>query len=479
MGTPLNAQKLRPASSSGKRLSRVNSAPMTVYDSSSRPSCAPATLAAMTPRGQRGVVRKLSHVMITYPLEGKPQPRKPRPPRPSSAPTRPASPSSPSSPSSPGKRVSFADDGEGLYRQELSMGKQRSMKLMGSLWDLRRVGTCPDLSALSEGDSADMDPDVSKPDGNAMEMSALRRKKQKEKEEEDILHGTLRDLEDTEIQLHELELQLSGLQESVVGHGGSRHATSVIYGRSYQVVRRKRELVQKATWRLEAFEAAHAQREDVCKNVVSGTAEPPHALIGIKKFIAANTHSGNLMEANKSDFDSFASSFKLPSEHSALENIRTKSAEICAWWVARTVEEAETGISLDAIARVIDVSVGSGAKRDHPDLIKALIIGAKTVKARFAKFDAKQTDKMGPPPIGQANMAADAIEAILKKQMAEISGGAGQLMTEATTIIKDLREMEGQWKRLAGRQARLNATKPVSKDNPTKTSGGARLGSAR
>merc|ERR1712025_492107 len=144
----------------------------------------------------------------------------------------------------------------------------------------------------------------------------------------------------------------------------------------------------------------------------------------------------------------------------ALERLRDAVSVISEWWVDRTLEEAIKGAALDGIARMLETAVSAGAQRSHPKLIRALVEGAKTVKARFSKFDISDGASLpAPPPIGQANMAADAIERVIRIAADQLERGSAGLLEEANTIIKDLRNMESQWKRLAAREQRLAKAK--------------------
>merc|ERR1712203_61914 len=129
--------------------------------------------------------------------------------------------------------------------------------------------------------------------------------------------------------------------------GGKRHPTSIMFHRTWLVVRRKAALLRAVDARTVAFREEHNRREEIVRSMVAGSlTESPCNLMGVLHFIAGHTHSpGNPEDANKSDFAAFASSFKLPFKHYLLQTLRDLSAEIGEWWAEETFRQAKAGAS--------------------------------------------------------------------------------------------------------------------------------------
>lgn len=455
-GKPLQTrQTLGLTSQDGRDLLRVSSAPVIVCAVSS------AAQTPKTPRSTRGMVRKVSKVLCNYPevnllTQNKPPSPSPSSPasssspdrRPGSAP-RSESASPPKSRRATQKRVSFADEvpeelqkittsfsPEGFQSQPL----KRSMRLLDSLYDLRRV---------QRDEEAAIEAGVPIP--------------REEDQEGALLHSTLSELYDNEAALRSLEAQLCTGQEHVSEHGGSRHATAVLSARTLGVVKRKANLLHAVQARSAAFEAAHNRHEEIVPQLLAGDTEPPPELMGVRKFINQYTHKGgNPVDADRTDFEAFCKSFKLPYRHRELQRMRELSDKISQWWCEAALRVAQEGANYVQIRRMFAVAIGAGADDDHPYLLRATTILNDRLADKVLKDaqdrqrrDTEAAARVEVPQVGPASRAADAIEQAIFQVVAEGVPSSDKRIADARQIMKELREADGQRKRLAGRQKRL------------------------
>lgn len=399
------------------------------------------TPAQKTPRTTRGLVRKVSKLNIHYPEF--PFSTKP-PTRAASEPSmRSTSKSSPSR-----KRVSWVDEellkankaedevyntlglvtSYSLEDGTPTLALQRSMKLLDSLYDLRRV----DADGEEEQDDA-------------------------------LLQTTLKDTHDCEAILRSLEFNLVDGTGAVAECGGARHATCVITSRTLHVVKRKADLLQAVEQRTAAIERIMAGCDKLCAEIVAGTTPAPAELGDIKRFRRAHTHNGNPADENKTDFLSFANSFRLPASHDALFKLRDVAAAAGEWWAEACVREATKGIGHKELRRLFDVALGTGLDPDHYKLVRAEVILTDRLAERVIKEakerlerDTMMADRApGAPPVGPAAIAADKIEVDMKQAVAEGVKKSDLRLKEAAAIAQKLRENDGQRKRLANREKRL------------------------
>lgn len=336
-----------------------------------------------TPRTLHGNVRKASMVNIAA---KSPFSRR-RINASQSAPASPASPSSPSrvtfqtAPNSMGDGLISSRDEEGARKLALT----RSKSLMSSLFELRRA-------AAEESNNP-----------STKEMT--------------LMAATLSDLKDSEAQLRRTEALLLDSHSPVAEFGGKRFATTIISQRSLSVVSRKADLIKTADDRAKAFEEAHSRREEICEAMMDGECEIPEPFIGMTKFIASLVHrDGNPADADKSNFEIFASSFGLPAKHQALETLRSFEVAAVEWWCWRTLREAQCGANSDAIQRMIAVVVAVCGEQRHPALaeVETILIARVAEKVlenaeKFKARDAQTVERSSVPQPGSAREAADAI----------------------------------------------------------------------
>lgn len=308
-----------------------------------------------------------------------------------------------------------------------SLALQRSMKLLDSLYDLRRI-------------DADGDDDC----------------------EDALLHATLKDKHDSEKVLRSLEFNLTDGTHAVAECGGERHATNVVTTRTLLVVRRKADLLCSVEQRLLALEQVMERCDEICAEIVEGTAQAPRELDGIKRFLRVHTHRGNPADENKTDFLTFANTFRLPAGHELLLKLRDVAAAAGEWWAEACVREAQKGIGHAALRRLFNTALGTGVDPDHYKLVRAEVILTDRLAERVIK-DAKDrlerdllmAERTPLPPVGPASVAADKIETEMKEAIKDGVKKDDRRILEAATISQKLREHDGERKRLANREKRL------------------------
>jgi hypothetical protein len=308
-----------------------------------------------------------------------------------------------------------------------SINLQRSMKLLDSLYDLRRI----DADGDSDADDA-------------------------------LLRMTLKDTHDNEAVLRSLEFNLVDGTGAVAECGGARHATNVITTRTLLVVRRKAILLHAVEQRIAAIEQIMSGCDELCTGIVDGSREHPLELNDIKRFIRAHTHSGNPADENKTDFQTFANTFRLPAAHDALIKLREIAAAAGEWWAEACVREAMKGVGHAALRRLFNVALGTGVDPEHFKLVRAEVILTDRLAERVIKEakerlerDTMMAERAPVAPVGPAAVAADKIEVEMKQAIAEGVKKTDLRLKEAAAIAQKLRENDGQRKRLANREKRL------------------------
>eukprot|EP00930_Biecheleria_cincta_P056421 TRINITY_DN42550_c0_g1_i1.p1 TRINITY_DN42550_c0_g1~~TRINITY_DN42550_c0_g1_i1.p1 ORF type:complete len:777 (+),score=139.46 TRINITY_DN42550_c0_g1_i1:95-2425(+) len=463
----LSTQSMREWGRPGQGMLYVQPGPLVGMSSPpsmpSTPTSLTSALDEKTPRKARGMVRKVSRVVLQYPqavAHGHPaeevrrrlQEARAQTPEATEHQWKPP-------PKISRKQVSFVDKADDSLAdfsktgdvhvtssQTLDNGTntialEKSIQKLECLFDLRRVGKEP----VSPGSS---------PRGLQEEADGA------------LLHQILKDLEDTADVLEELKGQLSVGQDLAADAGGARHATAVLSGRTLAVAKRKHELLLACEQRVAAFEAAHARREELLPLIAADTIKPPPEMAGLRKFIASYTHQGgNPADANKSSFAAFAVSFKLPGNHKVLKRLGALADEAGEWWAEACLSEASKGASHAPLRRLFDVAVNTGVEKDHPKLLRAIQIindrlAERVLKEAYERLDkdtflADRSTPDNPPAVGPAGAAADKIDAEVFEAVAEGVPKADSRLKEAEDIAKDLRQRDGERKRLANRQKRL------------------------
>jgi len=467
-------------------------------------SSAPALLGteAKTPRAARGMVRKVSKVLIDYPGAGSassgagegrrsttdrmlstwpcskdwaaPNPRR----------------------STIAKRVSFGDE-ETFWDPTSPTGPlyssksredgtptpalRQSGKKMDGLFELRRCGkddavpsppAVPSATPLPVATPPATPPAVLAAGGDGQGGADAGRRGSKDAaldpgddSDEALMYAVLRDLNDKEEQLRAMEAQMVTILKNVNDSGGARHATAVISGRILAVARRKASLLHDVEERTESLRTAHARREEIVPSIVSGKASAPEELGGIRRFLEKYTHGpGHPADENKSHFAKFAQSFKLPKQHEALARLKALADEVGEFWADTCLAEAEKGHGHAVLRRLFDVALGTGVDQDHPKLVRAIRILNDRLAERVLKEaqerqkkDAFQEEMGKMPRVGAASEMGDKIEQDVFAAVKEGVPENDPRLQQAMEICKALRQKDGERKRLEGRQKRLEA----------------------
>eukprot|EP00927_Polykrikos_kofoidii_P031176 TRINITY_DN26844_c0_g1_i1.p1 TRINITY_DN26844_c0_g1~~TRINITY_DN26844_c0_g1_i1.p1 ORF type:complete len:718 (+),score=107.30 TRINITY_DN26844_c0_g1_i1:72-2156(+) len=477
---------------------RVSSAPVcsalqsptlaTTWGSIGSPPSSPPGSLEKTPRMARGMVRRVSKVLMHYPSS----------PVVSSSPLAIEKTVSPSASVlsfkdttmriTTGKRVSWADKQsmlnasdkedpmsvESRTKLHSSAVKEdgtktfqlyRSERMSDCLYDLRRVSgnkaaTAQAGTEAGDGDSRDPPADSGGAAGGAGALD-------EQEAQEALLHMTLRALEDTEDDLRAVEGLLKGGLSETACCGGARHATAVMSLRTLSTVQRKAALLHDVETRLAELEAVHTKRDEIEPQLVADTIPVPAALGGIKKFITGYTHGpGQPWEANKSNFKSFVQSFKLPSRHAALLRLRDLADEVGEWWADACLKEAEKGHGHAVLHRLFEVALGTGVDKEHPKLIRAWRILIDRLATRVLADaeerlanDEAMAEQYEVPPVGPAGLSGDKIEEAVMQAIKEGVPKDDHRLKNAEEIMKGLRQSDGERKRLAARQKRLEDQK--------------------
>lgn len=441
-------------------LLRVSSAPVLASAVNNAVASSPKT-----PRASRGMVRKVSKVLCNYPelnfltLEKQQLPSSPSSNvssvyRPNSSARSLSEPTSPlKSKNYTKKRVSFVDEvPEELQDITTSVSPQgfqtkalrKSLRLLDALHDLRRV----------ERDESD---------AVAAGVPIPREPEEDENEQGALLIQTLSELYDNSAALRALENQMDTTTVTVCANGGARHATTLVSARCLQVVRRKASLLQAVEERRAAFEAAHSKHDELVPKLLADTMEIPEELLGINRFINRYTHKGgDPVDSDRSDFKAFVATFKLPWSHRELQRFRESSERVAQWWAEAALRVAQEGATYSQIQRMFTVAIGAGADDDHPYLLRAtgILIDRLAEKVlrdaqEMQKRDADMAARSEIPPVGPASHMADKIQQSINQATSEGVPEADRRIVETKKIMKDLRQFDGERKRLHARQARL------------------------
>lgn len=455
-------------------------------------SSAPALLGteAKTPRAARGMVRKVSKVLIDYPAASPVGNRSSAAERmsrtwPVSKDWTVANPKR----SSSAKRVSFGGE-ETIWDPNSPTGPlhssksledgtptralKQSGKKMDGLFELRRCGK--NASEIQGDVSASAPTSPLGPEAKHIADEVRKGSKDvpldpTDDSEEALMYAVLRDLNDKEEKLRVMEAAMSSILKNVNNSGGARHATAVISGRILAVARRKASLLHDVEERTVGLKAAHDRREQIVPLIVAGKAQPPEELGGISKFLEKYTHGpGHPADENKSHFAKFAQTFKLPKQHEALARLKSLADEVGEFWADTCLAEAEKGHGHAVLRRLFDVALGTGVDQDHPKLVRAIRILNDRLAERVLKEaeerqkkDAFQEEMGKIPRVGAASEVGDKIEQDVFAAVKEGVPENEPRLQQAMEICKALRQKDGERKRLEGRQKRLEAQAAAAK----------------
>jgi len=325
-----------------------------------------------------------------------------------------------------------------------------------------KVSSAEALGLGAGGGDADVPPDSSGPMKGA------------DGSDDGPIYALLKDLNDTSEGIDDFVELLTDGTNAASKFGGSRRATTVISMRTLLVARRKRQLCSDVEDHIAEFEAAHAKRDALLPLIIADTAEPPEALRGAKQFVQRYTHRPtDPVDADKSDFGAFVSSFKLPRKHQHLERMRALMLEVGEWWAEACVTQAIAGQHHAVLKRLFNVALGSGIDESHPKLVHAMQILTDRLADRVlnAAKDRKERDdamqeSQPLPPVGPASNMADKIEEDIRSAIKEGVKPKDPRLDAAQQIAKELRQQDGQRKRLHNRQKQQEEKKKKEAANP-------------
>jgi len=467
-----NFKPLSLAKSASEPALLARAAPLAVFG-----ACEPAwtsELVPKTPRTLRGAVRKASKTMMNYPDLPVP------PPLPAS-PSRPRSPASCPPPASvrgtpkSGKRVTFADE-HGYEKAAVpdarseqairEAGRKRGKQMLEALNELRRAGdfrrAAPligEPGILPAASSAAVPPTADSPAAALVEVPAVDAEAAtspltEAEVDEPLFYATLGDVDDTEASLRRTEAALSQAHEPVGEYGATRHATAIISARTLAVVRRKIALVKACEDRLAAFEAAQAQKAEIRQHLLHDTAPAPSELLRINKFIQTKVHKGGSpLEANKSDFSAFVSSFGLPENHHLVRRLNEVGSAATDWWAQTALQEAQADADTAAVSRMLDLAATILGNKDHEAIVTCReVLGnvlAENALRNAKKIKAKDAARVASNPRPQPESAKSSQEAINLEIKTAVAMGAPTshpALLEAKNIATDLQiEEKDRW----------------------------------
>lgn len=335
---------------------------------------------------------------------------------------------------------------------------QRSMDLLGTLYDMRRVkfeGTHCDPEKARQAEK----------ELQAIPGPSGLQEFQDEAEEASMLDKLLGDCEDSEAGLRIMEKALQDKLNAAVKNGGARHPAALQCSRNLRAITRKALLLHDVEARTVEYLAADQHRADVLSNVMSNKGLLPVELTGIAKFCRGYTHKGGSpAEADRIDYEGFVTRFKLPAEHSLLTGLVSMGEEAGEWWATACLEQATEGATYEQLQRLLDSAVAAGADDDHFKMHRA----RKLVRDRLAddvlhkaqarmKKDKAMAEKNPNLPPGSASKAADEIETDIKKATSQGVPLKDKRLVDAKVIASELLQADGIRKRMANREKQLKA----------------------
>jgi len=268
--------------------------------------------------------------------------------------------------------------------------------------------------------------------------------------DEPLFYQTLGDVADTEAELRRTEKMLAQAHQPVHEYGGSRHATAVVSARTLAVVRRKAELLQACEARFAAFEDAQARRDEILLQLKNDTAPAPEELLRLNVFLRGQVHKGgNPLEANKSDFGAFVSSFGIPEGHKIVKKLTDIGSQATDWWSQAALREAAAGTDTAAVSRMLDLAADILGSKDHVAIVQCremlgnILAGnalrsAQNIQAKDA-FNVERNTKPQPE---SARKAAEAINLEIKTAVAMGAPTKHESLQQAKAIATKLEAAE-------------------------------------
>jgi hypothetical protein len=194
----------------------------------------------------------------------------------------------------------------------------------------------------------------------------------------------------------------------------------LIAGRTLAVVRRKLFLLREVEKRLAEFRSAQVQKEELLLELLNHE-EPPlqlPALMGVREFLTKHVHKdGNPVDADRCDFQAFASSFGLPAMHKSAASLRREAEEATDWWANQALQRAQDGVKADPIRRILAVVTGINGERNHVALQECNII----LGDRLAQETLENAEKIQQRDADTVERSRDVQPDSAKKAAAEIN----------------------------------------------------------
>jgi len=400
---------------------------------------------AKSPRTLQGAVRKASQVEMIYP--GTPC-LPPPPPTHRATSSTALDGSRPGSPlRKPKRHRTVTGTPDELFppsspEDARSASLRRSMKLLESLYSMRRVGN---------GGDKKKDPDaVEDPEDTVEEELSAPGVLRRSKAMQDVLMTKiLSDVDDDEAKLAQVEEGLTCIQQGQVPIlGGSRHASSVLAARTLVIVKRKRSLLKQLEDRLKAFEEAQAHGLEITQMMKEDTLyEPPEVLMGMDTIAEECTHRpGNPADANKSDFKNFSEKFGLPQDHWVFKRMQETCTNAIDWWAQAALSEVEAGTDPEVVAKMLTLSSNIMGANDNAAGIKCKKILADVLaescmnmaKAMQSKDKKAMEDGNGKATAEAARMLSDTINAEIRSAVAMGAEPSNHMMKQAKLIATEL-----------------------------------------
>lgn len=195
-----------------------------------------------------------------------------------------------------------------------------------------------------------------------------------EEKDTTIMLSALGSTRDTYDELAVILKDLQDLQDPVAEMGGARHATAIGAWRTLEVVKRKVELLSVVEERKRVFKERMAAKEKHFKDVTTNAAPPPEGLLQVRQFVSDKAHkpdplskAENPAEADKSNFEYFASTFGIHKNHMHFQELMSLAADMVKWWAKEAMKLAEGGAESDEIKRHLDTVKAIGADKSAYD----------------------------------------------------------------------------------------------------------------
>jgi hypothetical protein len=346
-----------------------------------------------TPRQLRKTVRSASTVGLEY--DPKDIPRMP----PKFIPELPTKPPPPSHfVKGPVERVK-------LWTDELrSVAGIRKDNLIAQLFMVRRSAEVPGSPGRPDSQGSDAPAEGQGPD----ELGEL---DEGGKEKERLLFIMLKDLEDDYDTLQVYDEQMQSTADPCPDFGGVRHPSLLMHMRTLRAVQRKRGLLWDVEERTRQFAETQKRQNEFIKGIIANTCGIPEVLQKIPAFLKSKVHSpGEPIDADRSYFESFVTSFGLPSHHVKVLTLRDLNTEATDSWAKQVLAEAKT---------IYGDGTGSGDAASDAGSIKRMIQATLTMCPNPAK---KQPDEILEADQIRTDLLAQNVLKVAEKQKVRDAG---------------------------------------------------------